>query len=357
MLCPNCGRENPTAFGYCVGCQKPLSTVGGAAAMPAMAPVSQPRQMSRVAGIFLAVVTLLALLVGILKPVDPGDPAFMAGEHLGALIVVLGLPALIAWLVAGRRKVRHPKRFALIFCLVSGFLTLANALAFLNLEPPEARFGRLMREAAGVQPVRQKGFPNERRFDDQVREQYRKLLQQNRDYVAAVGRMDVSKVKDLNAAPSFASPEAAQQGLEQLHSLYAADAEQEEKVVVIMNDLRRILESSAGSESERQAMLRGFDTTAAAEFSKRKETLVAERAWVDAVDDAHAYATAHREGMMLVNGQLVIPQAAVRNEFNVKIDLLEERRKAFLQAQKQLSQSQSDSLNRMGLSRKDLSGK
>ena len=325
--------------------------------MPAMAPLSRPREMSRAGGIFLAIVTLLALLVGTLKPVEPGDSAFMFGEHVGALLVVLGIPALIAWLAAGRRKVRHPNRFALIFCLVSGFLTLVNAASMLNFESPEARFARLMREAAGVQPESHRGFARAQHFDDQVRDQYRKLLKQNHDYTEAVDQMDVSKVKDLNAAPSFASPEAAQEGLEQLHSLYAADAEQEQKIRAIMNDLRRILESSAGSEAERQAMLRGFDATADAEFSRRQETLAAEKAWVDSVDDAHAYATAHRDLMLLVNGQLVIAQAAVRNEFNAKIDLLEEKRKAFLKSQQQLSQSQAESLNKMGLSRKDLRGK
>jgi hypothetical protein len=325
--------------------------------MPAMVPVSGPRKMNLAAKVFLAGIVLLALLVGIFRPVDPGNPAFMFGEHVGTLIVMLGLPALIAWLAAGRRKVRHPNRFALIFCLVSGFLTLANAVTMLNLEPPEARFARLMREAAGVQPESHRGFGSQRRLDDQVRNQYRKLLQQNRDYIAAVDQMDVSKIKDLNAAPAFALPEAAQEGLEQLHMLYAADEEQEQRVRAIMNDLRSILETSAGSASERDAMLRGFDNAAASQFSKRQGTLAAEKAWVDAVDDAHAYASAHRDSLLLVNGQLVIPHEVVRTEFNAKIHVLEEKRKAFLLAQKQLSQSQAESLNKMGLREKDVGGK
>jgi hypothetical protein len=310
--------------------------------------------MSTVAKIFLVIVFLLAGLVGILRPVDPGDAGFVAGQHMGVLFVLIGLPLLIAWLVAGRKKARHPNRFVLIFCLIAGFFTLANAVTLLDLEAPEARFARLMREAAGVQPESHRGFGRRRHFDDQVREQYRKLLLQNRQYADTVKQMDISRVKQLNTAAAFVTPEVEQEGLSQLHALYDADAGEEQKVRAIMADLRQVLESNASSASEREAMLRGFDNSSSTQFGKRQEALDAEKAWVDAEDDVHAYAGAHRDVITMLNGHLIISDEAVRSEFNAKIDAQEEKRKAFVKAQEEFSQSQAVSIKKMGLSDKDL---
>jgi hypothetical protein len=325
--------------------------------MPGLAPVGppQPRTMSVVARVFLVVVILLAIVVAVLKALqDTTDPAMMIGEQIGALIVLVGFPFLIAWLAAGRKKVRHPNRFVLIFCLISGFIILANSTTVFNFEQPEARFARLLREAAGVQPVSHHGFGRQRRFDDQVRDQYRKLLQQNRDYTEAVRQMDNSRVKDLNSAASFVTPEAAQEGLAQLHALYDVDAAQEQKVRAIMADLRQVLETYASSPAERDEILKGFDSGLSAQLGERQKALDAEKGWVEAEDDVHAYASAHHGAFALLNGHLVISDGTVRSEFNTKIDTQEEKRKAFLKAQRQFSQSQADSLKKMGLSGKDL---
>ena len=314
--------------------------------------------MSVVARVFLLVVILLAVAVAVLRALqDTTDPAMMVGEQIGALLVLLGLPLLVAWLAAGRRKVRHPNRFVLIFCLISGFFTLTNAVRLVNVEEPEARFARLLREAAGVQPESHRGFGRQRHFDDQVRDQYRKLLQQNRDYTETVKKMDVSKVKQLNSAAAFATPEMEQEGLAQLHALYDVDAGEEQRVRAIMADLRQVLETNASSPAEREAMLRGFDNGLSAQFAKRQEALDAEKAWVNAEDDVHAYAGAHRAAITMLNGHLVISDETVRSEFNSKINAQEEKRNAFLKAQHQFSQFQADSLQKMGLSGKDVGGK
>ncbi len=314
--------------------------------------------MNVVARIFLVVAILLAVAVAVLRALqDTTDPAIMIGEQIGALIVLLGLPLLVAWLAAGRRKVRHPNRFVLIFCLISGFVALANVPPMLNFEEPEARFARLLREAAGVQPESHRGFGRQRQFDDQVRDQYRKLLQQNRDYTKTMSEMDTSRIRDLNTAAALTNPAVEHEALAQLHASYDVDASQEEKVRVIVADLRHVLEANASSEAERTAMLKGFDESLATQFAKRKESLDAEKAWVDAEDDLHAYAGVHRAAITLLDNHLAISDAVVRNEFNVKIRAQEEKRKAFLDAQHQVKQSQADSLKKMGLSGKDLGAK
>jgi len=326
--------------------------------MPGLAPVAPARRtLSVVALVSLILVGGLALLVGILKPLPPGDAAFMAGERIGTLFALLVFPLLLAWIFAGRRSVWHPNRFALIFCAVAGLFTLGNAFSMVSEEPPDQRFPRLMREAAGIEPESHRGFGRQRRLDDQVRNQYRKLLQQNRDYRAEVDQLNIGKVKDLNSPLSFADPALEKEALQQLHAVYDADAGQERKVREIMLELRQILDSNAGSAREREAMLRGFDNSTATQFSRREQAISAEKEWVDAVDDLHAYVNAHRDAIVVGGRNVVIPDATIRDGFNTRIHLQETKRKAFLELQHQLSQSQADSLRKMGLQGKDVGGK
>jgi hypothetical protein len=358
MICPNCGKENASPFGYCAFCQKPLSTVGGAAAMPGLAPQTAqgPKTMSVAARIFLALTIVLALLLVIFKPVEPGDAALKVGQYFGELLVVLGLPALVAFLVAGWKKVRHPNRFALVFCVISGIFILGNTASMLSFETPQQRFARLLREAAGTLPVSHRGFPSQRRLDDAVREQYGKLLQENRDYLARVKGLDNSKVKEINTAAAFASAEAAQPGLDQLHALYDADTAHEQEVQKIFTGLRQVF-NNASSPAERDAMLKEFDESVAQQNARRQQALAMEKAWVDAVDDEHAYAAAHRQSIRMVGDALVVTDPVVRSELNGKIQLQEQTRKAFLKSQDDFKRSQAESLNKMGLSGKDMGEK
>jgi hypothetical protein len=358
MTCPNCGKENASPFGYCAFCQKPLSTVGGAAAMPGLTAQSAqgPRTMSIAARIFLALTILLALLVVIFKPVESGDAAFKVGQYFGGLLVALGLPALVAFLVAGRQKVRHPNRFVLVFCVISGIFILGNAASILSFETPQQRFARLLREAAGTQPVSHKGLPSQRKLDDAVRAQYGKLLQQNHDYLALVAKLDNSKVKEVNTARAFASAAVAQPALDQLHALYDADAGHEQEVRETLAGLRHVFEGVSPA-AERDAMLKGFDESIVEQNRRRQQALALEKAWVDAVDDEHAYAAAHRSSIRRVQDAMVIADPEVRSELNGKIQLQEEKRKAFLKSQDEFKKSQAETLNKMGISGKDLGEK
>jgi hypothetical protein len=296
MLCPNCGQENASAFGYCAHCQRPLSTVGGAAAMPGLA-------------------------------------AMASQKSKRGLIITIAVVALVA---AGGA---------------------AYFLAGGSFESPEQRFSRLMREAAGLQPESHRGFGRQRRFDDAVRDQYRRLLQQNRDYVASVKQVDFRKVQVLNSPAGFADAQAEQDALDALHSLYGLDTEQEQKVHAIMGDLRHVLENYAGSAREREEMLRGFDASLAEQLAKRQEAVSSEKAFVDAIDDVHAYARAHRNDFSLNNGHLIFTDPAVREEFNAKVRLQDEKRNAFVTAERQFNLSQAQILGKMGLSQKDIGGK
>src|SRR5437899_3782405 len=204
MRCPHCQTETASAFGYCTSCGKALTQLDGppppppggglgasAAAGPARVPVPSAPKANRV-----------------------------------AMVVAIIVAALVVALFA--------------------FGMLAR-----SFESPQQRVARLMREASGTQPVHQAWLPSQRRLDDAMREQFRKLIQTNRDYTEQVKKADISEVKRINSPESFVDPDYAAPGLHQLHALYDIDSGQEQKVKEIMDNLRHILANeTSGSDRE-----------------------------------------------------------------------------------------------------------
>ena len=60
---------------------------------------------------------------------------------------------------------------------VGGFLYLRN----IDQEAPDAHIARLVREATGQQPIKKAFWSKNQKFDDAFRDEFRKLMQLNRD--------------------------------------------------------------------------------------------------------------------------------------------------------------------------------
>jgi hypothetical protein len=314
--------------------------------------------MSILAMLAMIVVAGIIVFLGITLPAEGETKAMQDGFRGGRTFAGLFFPGLIAYAIAGRKKSRKPNQFALMFCLFGLALNGANAVSTLDWssvsETPEQHVGRLMREAAGLQPVHDSMFPSQRRTDDVLRNEFRTLVQTNREYSETVSKMDITEVKNINTVESFADPTLAAGGLRQLHALFDVDSSQEVKVKGILSNLRRALESSTSSPSERESLLKGFDNGLAEQLSKRTALVTAEKAWVDAVDEEYAYASQHSSDFHLQSGHLVIPDASIRQALNTRIDAQESHRKEFLQAQKEFQQFQAQTLEKMGVKPQDV---
>jgi hypothetical protein len=300
MFCPSCGRENANAFGYCNSCGRALTPVPGAApaAAPAQAPVfTQPMS---------------------------------------------------------RQKKRNPALIVIVIVVAGVIGGLAFLAANINREAPDQRIGRLMREAAGLQPVHKQFFSSDRRFDDTFREQYRNLIQANRDYVTAVKNADISATKKLNTPESFADPESSSEGLKQLHAVYDLDMAQEQKVREIVANIRRAIETGGWSASAQQELMKGFDKGLAEPLAKRQRAVAGEQAWIQAIDDVYGYAERNHPVFTLNNGQLVITDDQVLAEFNSRIRTMNARRTEFMQAKQEFDQWQAGLFQKMGVNGKDL---
>lgn len=299
MFCPNCGKENANTFGYCNSCGRPLTpipgTVPGAVPAPGYAqPMGAPKKTN--AALIAVIVIVVAGVIG------------------GAAFVV----------------------------------------THMDRETPQQRIGRLMREASGVQPIKKAFFSRDQQFDDTFREQYKNLIQANRDYMDAVKHADMSATRQLGTPESFADPTSFADGLKELHALYDLDMGQERKVREIVANIRQAIETGNWSASDREGMMKGFEQGLAEPLAKRQRVVSAEQAWIQSIDDVYDYATSNHSVFVLNNGQIAITDDQVLNGFNSKVRTMNARRNEFMQAKRDFDQWQAQLFQKMGVTSKDV---
>lgn len=221
-------------------------------------------------------------------------------------------------------------------------------------ETAEARIGRLIREASGQQPIKEEGSGKEREFDDAFREQYRNMYRANQEYIAAVRKIDTSAFSKLGSPESFADPSSFADGLRQIHVLYDLDMGQEQKVGEIVGNMRHIFETASWAASDRDNAMRQFEAGIAEPLAKRRGTVTAEQSWVQSIDDVYDYAQRNHSVFSLSGGQLVISDNSVLQEFNSKVQDMNGRRTAFMQAKQQYDQYQQELFRKSGVTSKDV---
>ena len=307
--------------------------------------------MSVLGMIGIAAVSLLALAYASLAPVpELPNESQAVGFRIGTLIGALAIPFIIAFVIAGRRKARNPNLFAGLFCGIAFGMILLNGVRNLGSLQPETtdqKVGRLMREAAGLQPVRRPLF-GEAKTDGKMRDLFKDLIALNKEYKDAAAKLDTSAVKNLSTPESFANPDSAADGLNQLHAAYALDAHQEERMQQIIENFKRSFDDL--SAADREAMQSGFDKGISQTMPMRQRAISAEKGWIDSVDDVYAYAQAHHADFSMFIGRLGISDPQVREDFNTRIRTMNARRTEFLQAKHAIDEIQSRNLQKFGVS-------
>ena len=303
-------------------------------------------------GIGIAAVILLAALFAFVAPVPtlPNETQ-VAGYRVGTFLGALVLPLLIAYPIAGRRNARNPNLFAGLFCGIGLLVILANTASSLSKFQPETtdqKVGRLMREAAGLQPVR-KSFFSEDKADTKMRDLFKQIIVINKDYQTEVDKFDVSATASLNTPESFANPDSAAEGLRQLRGAYDLDARQEQRMSAALENFRHGFDDV--SSAERDSMLKGFNQGLARIMPTRQRAVTTEKAWVDALDDIYGYARTHQSQFRMAGGHLQITDGETRQEFNSRIRTLNAARQEFLQAKSDFDRLQGQTLQKTGVTR------
>jgi hypothetical protein len=277
-----------------------------------------------------------------------------------ALPPVVQQPQAVASAIAPATKKKSNTTLTVVLVIVGVLVLSPILIAFVvgfaegfgsSMETADQKVARLMREAAGLQPVK-KPFLGEGKIDTQLRDLFRKLIQLNKSYQAEVQTLDVSQVRRLATPESFADPSSADEGLRQLHAAYDLDAQQEQRLRQLLDDFRTQLNDVP--VWQRQNALDGFNRGLAQSMAPRERATSTEKAWVDAMDDVYNYAELHHVDFSLRYGQLTIADDSERQEFNAKVEALNARHKEFNQAQEEFNRFQGSALQKMGVSQQQL---
>ena len=303
MFCPSCGKENANTFGHCQSCGMPLAPIQGTpigmgqAAAPAPMPVTT-------------------------------QPAWMQPERRPIFIAVIVIAVVV---------------------VIGGLL-----VSRIDHETPQARIGRLIREASGAQPIRNASSSSDRKFDDTFRDQFRNVIRVNREFTDKIHQLKRAEIAKVGSPQSFADPSYAAEGLKELHASHDLDQQMEQKALEISGNLRRAIEDTDWSASTKQAALDGFEHGFAQALEKREHLLKVEQTYVDATDDLYAYAGAHQADMQLNNGHLRIKNNQVLQEFNSKMRQYNSRRNDLLQAKREFDQFRSGWMKGAGITKTDI---
>jgi hypothetical protein len=219
-----------------------------------------------------------------------------------------------------------------------------------GFETDDDKVTRLMREAAGLQPVK-KSFFGEDSIDTKMRDFFRKIIQLNKEYQADMDKLDISETRKLASAESFADPALAAEGLRQLHAGYDLDSQQEQRLQQILESFRHQFDDSPSWE--REIYTKAIDEGFAKGTSNRQRVTSSEKAWVEAMDDVYSYAALHHADFELRNGHLVITDHSELLEFNSKVGALNARRQEFMRAKDEFTRDQGETWQKMGMSRRD----
>ncbi len=303
----------------------------------------------------IGAVLLIAILYAAATPIPPQpNQTQAAGYRFGTFFASFLIPVLVAYVVAGRKKARNPNLFAILFCSICLGLIFFNAAGRASsgvLHGPESsdqKINRLMREAAGLQPVYKPLF-GEDPVDATLRDMFSELIALNKQYQAAADKLDISQVSTLNTAEAFADPDSVTRGLAQLHASYDLDATQEQRMQQMIDKFRRKFGDLSSSSADRQTLIKSFNEGLAKSSPARQRAVSAEKDWIEAVDNVYAYARLQHAHFKLSNGRLVISNDAVLQEFNSRVDAMNHNRDAFLQAKHQLDDFQRKILQKVGV--------
>lgn len=355
MLCPYCGKENANAFGYCNSCGNPMVPVTGVSPGAAPAPGFDPsrsKTMSPLAWIPIFLTVGLACFLAADWPLPPGEKS--VGPFRAGVLLAMLVPAfIVAFLAGGIKKWRSPNRFAVVFFIVGVGLTSLGWLGS-QIEEPEAQIARLMREAAGQQPIRKALWASDQRFDNLVREQFSKVIQLNREYGELAASIKAPEISKVARPESFVDPTYAAEGVQQLHETYLLDQQIAQKLTQIADNLRHAVDVTDWSERKKEQFFQGFERGFAESMEKRRGLVDAEQAYVEATDNLYDYSNSHYRDFHLVDGHLRIADDSLRTEFNLRMRTYNARRSDLIRVREEFRRTQSATLSKFGMSPKDV---
>ena len=260
---------------------------------------------------------------------------------------------LPSYLIAGGKKVRNALRF--------GFWFSSLAFLFLLFELTNHQRGTkdgvadLIREASGTKPVERHAGVYRRRLDSFTRDVFREFFDGVKAHNQKVEALEPS-LEVLYSAASYSNPAAMQRSVEAVQSVTALDHEFVEQIEAWPTHVRQKVANASLSKRDREEFLRGFDEgfVSSSILAVRREADKTEAQWCDATVALYTFALKHPGAIRVKGENLLIPDDNLRAQFNRLQGQAIAERKKLNDANEQLRKLQKESLQKAGLTEKDV---
>src|SRR5262249_9026625 len=133
----------------------------------------------------------------------------------------------------------------------------------------------LMREAAGLSPIREPDNAARKA----IRDVYRELIESQRAYEAQVQALQTPAAANLLQAPSFASAETMQASLDHLQKMTTVEKQQGESLDRFHQRMFAAIDGLSWSQRKKDDFKNGLRTSFERESPFRKRVLDTELAW------------------------------------------------------------------------------
>lgn len=256
-------------------------------------------------------------------------------------------PALIAYLIAGRKSVRNFSRFGLWF---SGL----SVAFFLISEHPvslQQHIGNLAKEAAGMKPMSSDG-PS---LDKLIREMMRMVLD-DRKLLDQESAPFAAKLGKIYSAESFATQDAMRGMIDAVHGIAAVDERYSKKLESIPERMETYVGAATLSDSDKKDFMAGVRNSYGSQkaIQIRRQAMATERKWEAESVGLYEFALKNSARVRVAGDQLIIPDARTRNEFNDRLEKAEKLRQEIVKLNSELETAQKAALQQIGLTPKDL---
>lgn len=268
-----------------------------------------------------------------------------SGYAMGGVVFV----GLIAYAIAGRRKVRNPNRF--------GFWYWGLALLFYRVEfshrPPDPKLhvGELFKEAAGTKAIEREGSP----MDIVVRDFMRDVLPYKKAYEAKVETFGVEMAK-VGSAESFANKAAMQSSIEAVRGIVAADQDYGQQLDNILERVQKKVDATSLTESEKRAFMKGLSGAYGNSkiLADRRQVMAAETQWSDATVELYQLGLANSGKIRVKGSQIVINDENLRARFNHQLQEFNRLKESVDKLNTQLEQDRRSAAREVGLTPQDI---
>jgi hypothetical protein len=263
------------------------------------------------------------------------------------------IPGLIAYFIAGRKRVRNPVRFGLWFLAISAF--------FLVLEIGEVRLrsqnqvADIIKAAKSSKPTDSSGTSSEQSVNMLAADVGRDLFDRVRTYDQKTAPLE-PELKLVYTAESFASATNMRHALNAVREMAALDHDLLQQIESWPDRVQQRVAQSSLPPSEKQDFLAGFRRSFAdsRQLNLRRHADEVETQWVQETVALYDLTLAHSTEIKVKDQQVIISRASTLDQFNRQLKKAQDLHQSLIQINEQLQRMQREALQQFGLTPKDI---